>query len=72
MVSRNRKRDRDRETGDEVVESPEEAMEAIANALDFLRREAAALGMQEVSDMIGRVRVRVRSGSGVPGKVRRH
>lgn len=72
MVSRNRKRDRNREAGDEVVESPEEAMEAIANALDFLRREAAALGMQEVSDMIGRVRVCVRSGSVVPGKARRH
>lgn len=50
----------DRKNGSEVIESREEAMEAIANALEFLRRETAALGLHEVSDMIGKVRVRVR------------
>ena len=51
---------RDRKPGRDGAESREEAREAIANALDFLRREAAALDMHEVSDMIGRIRVRVR------------
>lgn len=51
----------DRKRGSDLIESREEAMEAIANALEFLRRETAALGLHEVSDMIGRVRVRVRN-----------
>ena len=46
--------------GNDFFESREEAMEGIASALDFLRRETAALGMHEISDMIGRIRVRVR------------
>ena len=62
-----------RKPGHDAVESRKEAMEAIANALDFLRREAAALGMHEVSDMIGRVRVKVRSDeTALPGKPHRH
>lgn len=52
---------RNRKPGHGLVETREEAMEAIASALDFLRREAATLGMHEVSEMIGRVRVRVRN-----------
>ena len=57
----------DREGGSDLIESREEAMEAIATALEFLRRETAALGLHEVSDMIGSVRVRIRS-HGVPAR----
>jgi hypothetical protein len=37
-------------------ESPEEARDAIASALEFLRDEAAALGMRDVSTLIALAR----------------
>lgn len=36
-----------------LVETPEETARAIASALEFLRDEAAAVGMRDVSVLIG-------------------
>lgn len=41
-------------------ETPEEAARAIASALEFLRNEAAAIGMRDVDILIGLARARVR------------
>ncbi len=37
-----------------VEETPEQAVEAISDALDFLRGEADAVGLSEVSDLLRR------------------
>jgi hypothetical protein len=51
----------DRETDAVFLrETPEEAARAIANALEFLRGEAAAIGMRDVGILIGLARARVR------------
>jgi hypothetical protein len=41
-------------------ESPEEARDAIASALEFLRDEAAALGMRDVSTLLALARSCIR------------
>lgn len=41
-------------------ETPEEARDAIASALEFLRDEAAALGMRDVSTLIALARSCIR------------
>jgi hypothetical protein len=51
----------DREAGIAILrETPEEAARAIASALEFLREEAAALGMRDVSILIGLARGKTR------------
>ena len=39
-------------------ENPEEAARAIAIALEFLRAEAAAIGLHDVGDLIGLARTK--------------
>jgi hypothetical protein len=41
-------------------ETPEEARDAIASALEFLRDEAAALGMRDVSTLLALARSCIR------------
>lgn len=41
-------------------ETPEEARDAIASALEFLRGEAAALGMRDVSTLLALARSCIR------------
>lgn len=51
----------DRETGiANLRETPEEAARAIASALEFLQEEAAAIGMRDVSILIGLARKKTR------------
>ncbi len=51
----------DRETGiANCRETPQEAARAIASALEFLQDEAAALGMRDVSILIGLARTKTR------------
>lgn len=42
-----------------VQETPEQAAGAISTALDFLRLEADAIGMRDVSDLIGLARAKI-------------
>jgi hypothetical protein len=46
--------------GDALIlrETPEEAARAIASALEFLREEAAAIGMRDVDILLGLARAR--------------
>lgn len=37
-----------------LEETPEQAAQAISDALEFLRREAEAIGMCDVGELIGR------------------
>jgi hypothetical protein len=53
-------------------ETPEEAACAIANALEFLRDEAAAFGMRDVCILIGLARARMRDYWPVAAKAREH
>lgn len=42
-----------------LQETPEQAAHSISTALDFLRLEADAIGMLDVSDLIGRARAKI-------------
>jgi hypothetical protein len=53
-------------------ETPEEAACAIANALEFLREEAAAFGMRDVCILIGLACARMRDYWPVAVKVQEH
>jgi hypothetical protein len=44
-----------------MKETPEQAARAISTALDFLRLEADAIGLLDVSDLIGRARAKIRA-----------
>ena len=44
-----------------LKETPEQAARAISTALDFLRLEADAIGLLDVSDLIGRARAKIRA-----------
>jgi hypothetical protein len=54
---------RDNSEADAVFsrETPEQAAHAIANALEFLRNEAAAMGLRDVGILIGIACARTRS-----------
>jgi len=53
-------------------ETPEEAAHAIAKALEFLRDEAAAIGMHDVVLLIALARVRMREYRPLATTIRKH
>lgn len=63
----------DREAdADMLRETPEEAARAIASALEFLRNEAAAIGMRDVDILIGLARDRMHDYYSTAAKFPKH